>query len=308
MQKRPFGSTGFSVTPLGFGAAPIGLLETERAAAGRLLNATLDAGVNLIDTASGYKGSEEVIGQSIAHRRGEFVLVSKCGRPVPQAQGADWSAELIANTIDASLRRLRTDHLDVMLLHSCGKDVLERGEALGALVRARDAGKIRIAGYSGDNEAAAYAATLSDVAVIETSISIVDQHNIGAVLPACLQRSLGVLAKRPIANAAWKPIEAQQGFYRDYAVAYTDRFKRLNLNPADFGIAGSQEQAWPELAMRFTLSIPGVHTVIIGTTRPENLRANVALADKGPLPTDVVERLRAAFRSADPDRSWTAQT
>jgi aryl-alcohol dehydrogenase-like predicted oxidoreductase len=308
MQKRPFGSTGFSVTPLGFGAAPIGLLETERAAAGRLLNETLDAGVNLIDTASGYKSSEEVIGQAIAHRRGEFVLVSKCGRPVPQAQGADWSAELIANTIDASLRRLRTDHLDVMLLHSCGKDVLERGEALGALVRARDAGKIRFAGYSGDNEAAAYAATLSDVAVIETSISIVDQHNIDAVLPACRQRSLGVLAKRPIANAAWKPIEAQQGFYKDYAAAYTDRFKRLDLDPADFGVAGPPQQAWPELAMRFTLSIPGVHTAIIGTTRLENLRANVAVADKGPLPTDVVERLRAAFRSADPDRSWTAQT
>jgi aryl-alcohol dehydrogenase-like predicted oxidoreductase len=308
MQKRSFGSTGFSVTPLGFGAAPIGLLETERAAAGRLLNAALDAGVNLIDTASGYKGSEEVIGQLIGHRRGEFVLVSKCGRPVPQAQGADWSAELIANTIDASLRRLRTDYLDVMLLHSCGKDVLERGEALGALVRARDAGKIRFTGYSGDDDAAAYAAKLPDVAVIETSISIVDQHNFDLVLPACRQRNLGVLAKRPIANAAWKPIEDQQGFYKDYAASYTDRFNRLNLDPADFGIAGPPQQGWPELALRFTLSIPSVHTAIIGTTRPENLRANVAVADKGSLPPDVVERLRAAFRAADPDRSWTAQT
>jgi aryl-alcohol dehydrogenase-like predicted oxidoreductase len=215
---------------------------------------------------------------------------------------------LITNTIDAALRRLRTDRLDVMLLHSCGKDVLERGEALSALVRARDAGKVRFVGYSGANESAAHAATLQDVAVIEASINIVDQHNIDAVLPTCRQRNLGILAKRPIANAAWKPIDAQQGFYKGYAAAYTERFKHLKLKPSDFGIGGPPEQAWPELALRFTMSIPGVHTAIIGTTRPENLRANVAVANKGPLPPDVVERLRAAFRTADPDHTWTAQT
>jgi aryl-alcohol dehydrogenase-like predicted oxidoreductase len=104
MQKRSFGSTGLSITPLGFGAAPIGLLETDREAAGKLLNAVLDAGVNVIDTAAGYKGSEDVIGQSIGHRRSEFVLVSKCGRDVPNVKGEAWSAELITNTIDAALR------------------------------------------------------------------------------------------------------------------------------------------------------------------------------------------------------------
>jgi aryl-alcohol dehydrogenase-like predicted oxidoreductase len=309
MQKRPFGSTGFSVTPLGFGAAPIGLLQTERDATGKLLSALLDAGVNLLDTAASYKESETVIGEFIGHRRDQFVLVSKCGASLPHVEGPAWSAQVVTNTVDASLRRLRTDRLDVMLLHSCGKDVLERGEVVAALAAARDAGKIRFAGYSGDNDAAAYAATLPDIAVIETSVSLADQHNIDAVLPGCRQRNLGVLAKRPIANAAWTPRDAQPGMYKDYASTYHDRLAKLNLDPAAMlGTTAPPEQAWPELALRFTLSIPGVHTAIIGTTRIENARANIAIAEKGPLPTDVVERLRAAFRAADPRDQWLGQT
>lgn len=308
MQKRPFGNTGFSVSPLGFGGAPIGVLQTDRAAAGQILNALLDAGVNLIDTAARYKESENVIGEFVGHRRGEYVLVSKCGSSVAHVDAPEWSGEMIEKTVDAALARLRTDHVDVMLLHSCGKDVLERGEAVAALAKARDAGKIRFAGYSGDNDAAAYAATLPDIAVIETSLSIADQSNIDTVLPACRQRNLGVLAKRPIANAAWKRLADQPGFYKEYAAAYTDRLQQMNLNPAHLGFTAAPEQAWPELALRFTLSIPGTHTAIIGTTNPDNARANIAIADKGPLPLDVVKHIRAAFRNADPDAAWTGQT
>jgi aryl-alcohol dehydrogenase-like predicted oxidoreductase len=308
MQKRPFGNTGFSVSPLGFGGAPIGVLQTERHAAGRLLNFLLDQGVNLIDTAARYKDSEEVIGEYVGHRRKEFVLVSKCGSSVPHVDAPEWSAAMVEKTVDAALKRLRTDRIDVMLLHSCGKDVLERGEALAALAKARDAGKIGFAGYSGDNEAAAYAATLPDVAVIETSISLADQANIDAVLPTCRQRNLGVLAKRPIANAAWKQRDDQPGFYKDYAGTYADRLKQMNVTPADLGFTGPPEQAWPELALRFTLSIPGIHTAIIGTTNSDNARANLAIADKGPLPPAVVERIRRAFRNANPDGAWTGQT
>src|SRR5208282_5869656 len=94
-----------------------------------------------------------------------------------------WSPDLISQTIDRSLRLLKTDVLDVMLLHSCDLETLKKGDALGALVQARAAGKIRFAGYSGDNDAAAYAAAHPDVAVIETSINLVDQANLDLVLP-----------------------------------------------------------------------------------------------------------------------------
>ena len=301
MQKRTFGKTGLDVSVLGFGAAPIGYLETERRRVAEMLNVLLDQGVNLIDTAASYAGAEEVIGQTIGKRRAEFVLVSKCGQAVEGVTGEDWSEKLILETVDRSLRRLQTDRLDVMLLHSCSLDVLQKGEALGALVKARQAGKIRFAGYSGDNDAAAYAATLEDVAVIETSISIADQANIDSVLPIAKKLDVGVIAKRPIANAAWKPRSEQPGMYQSYAAPYTERLQKMELEPADVGLA---PDAWSEMALRFTLSFPEVHCAIIGTTNPHNAQTNIDIASKGPLTAEAVAKIRAAFKHADPARAW----
>lgn len=131
-QRRPFGRTGLTVFPLGFGAAPIGFLKTEQERIGQLLNALLDAGMNLIDTAATYLGSEEAIGRAVGHRRSDYVLVSKCGHSSEDVPGKSWSASVITATVDRALRRLRTDHLDVMLLHSCDLETLKKGEAIGA--------------------------------------------------------------------------------------------------------------------------------------------------------------------------------
>src|SRR5687768_17160831 len=130
MKKVAFGRTGLQVSPLGFGSAPIGFLKTEQERVAAILNTLLDQGVNLIDTAAMYRGSEELIANAVGHRRGEFVLVSKCGTEVPHVTGKAWSAENIRNTVDAALRRLKTDRIDVMLLHSCDLETLKRGEAL----------------------------------------------------------------------------------------------------------------------------------------------------------------------------------
>ena len=313
MEKRKFGRTGLHVSPLGFGAAPIGFLKTDRDRTGKILNFLLDHGCNFIDTAASYQGSEELIGETMGRRREEYILLSKCGQAFDDLPGDAWSPQVISATIDRSLKRLRTDRLDVMLLHSCDLATLEQGEALGALARARDGGKIRFAGYSGDNDAAAYAATLSEVAVIETSINIADQANITRVLPTAKQHDVGVIAKRPICNAAWKDITRQPGMYKDYAAAYTERLKKMNITPADVGFTGNgasgdAERDWPELAIRFTLSFPEVHTAIIGTTNPANAQRNLEYASKGPLPADVVQKIRAAFHHADPVGAWEGLT
>ncbi len=308
MQKRRFGRTGLMVTPLGFGAAPIGLLSVEVEQAGRIMNLLLDSGVNLIDTAASYAGSEEAIGQTISHRRSEFVLVSKCGQKFEDLPGEAWSAELVSATVDRALKRLRTDHLDVMLLHSCSLDVLKKGDALGALVKARDAGKVRFVGYSGDNEAGAYAAQLSDVAVIETSVNIVDQANIDTLLPLAVKNDIGIIVKRPIANAAWRSIDQQRGMYKDYAKEYHRRFAAMGLKLEDF--KGEQISDWAELAMRFTISQAGVHTVIIGTTNPDNARKNVVLAGKSALSAEAIKKIRDAFARAQQaeGKQWPALT
>ena len=303
MEKRTFGKTGVAVSVLGFGGAPVGFLETERQDVARLLNQLLDDGINLIDTAASYRGSEEMIADAIGHRRGDFFLVSKCGGALDDIDAPEWTPGLITQTVDRSLRRLRTDRLDLMLLHTCTLEVLKKGDVLAALVAARDAGKVRFVGYSGDNETAAHAATLPDVAVVQTSINLADQRNIDVVLPVAQQHHVGVMAKRPVANAAWKANTEQRGIYRDYSRDYTARLAAMRLDPAQFGV-----NSWSELALRFTLSQPGVTTAIVGTTNPANARANAEAAAKGPLSTDVIDRIRDAFRKANPQKDWIGLT
>lgn len=311
MEQSILGKTELSVSRLGFGAAPIGFLETEVQQVARVLNFLLDQGVNLIDTAAAYRGSEEALGQTLSHRRDDFVLVSKCGMGDEELPGEPWSPEKLTATIDRSLQRLGTDHLDVCLLHSCGLDVLEKGEALGALVKAREAGKILHAGYSGDNEPALYAVAQPDVAVLETSINVVDQANLAQVLPLCVQNDVGVIAKRPIANAAWKDLKSQRGMYQSYASEYHRRFSKLDITPHDLGYHGHPEVEWPEIALKFTLAQPGVTTAICGTTSTANAESNVDAVNKNPLREQVVKKIKQAYEQArkdDPNGDWSAQT
>jgi aryl-alcohol dehydrogenase-like predicted oxidoreductase len=299
MEMRGFGKTGFEVSALGFGGGPVGYLDTDRRHVTEILNTLIDRGVNLIDTAAVYPGSEEAIGEAIGHRRDDYVLVSKCGQEFDDIDGAAWSASAIEQTVDRSLRRLKTDHIDVVLLHSCELDTLKNGEALGALIKARDAGKTRFIGYSGDNEAAAHAAGIDEVAVIETSISIFDQANIDTVLPEAGRNNVGILAKRPIANAAWKDSSERRGIYVDYAKTYAERLVKMAIEPADLGFPGDIGTAWSEIALRFTLFQPGVTTAIVGTTKASNVERNLEVQSKGPLPETVVSELKAAFRRAE---------
>ena len=308
MKKTAFGKTGLQVSTLGFGAAPIGFLQTDIQRVGQLLHMLLDSGVNLIDTAASYEGSENAIGQTIGSRRDQFVLVSKCGPKLSDIDEPPWSPQLITRTVDRSLKNLQTSHLDVMLLHSCPLEVLQRGEVLQTLLAAQKAGKVRHVGYSGDNEAAAYAAGLPEIAVIETSVSFIDQANLDHVLPACAENNVGVLAKRPIGNACWKPLDDQAGLYKEYVKSYSERFAKLKLKPEDLGFTGDASQAWAEIALRFTLSQHGLNSAIIGTTNPDNARRNIAIADKGPLPADVISKIREAFRQARGSKSWPGLT
>ncbi len=310
MRYRRFGKTNFEVSELGFGGGPVGFLDTDRRQVSEILNTLLDRGINLIDTAARYGGSEEAIGEAVGHRRDDYVLVSKCGQAFDDIEGEAWSAATIEQTVDRALRRLKTDRIDVMLLHSCDLATLEKGEALGALIAAREAGKLRHVGYSGDNDAATYAAGLDDVAVIETSINICDQANSDSVLPLARANDIGILAKRPIANAAWTDASERRGIYVDYAKPYSERLAKMGIAPADLGIPGDVGAAWAELALRFTLSQPAVTTAIVGTTKPSNAERNLATHSKGALDAAVVATLRAAFKRAEAadGETWVAHS
>jgi aryl-alcohol dehydrogenase-like predicted oxidoreductase len=286
MISRPLGHSGLTVSALGFGAGPVGDASLGDADAGALLNGVLDAGITLIDTAPSYGASEERIGRHLASRRHEFVLSTKCGYGVPGVE--DWTPECITRGVDLALQRLRTDRLDVLHFHSCPPDVLHRPGLVEALTRAVQAGKVRAAAYSGDNAGLDAALETGAFAVVQTSVNLFDQRALDHGVAKAASRGVGVIAKRPLANAPWR--HAQRPPSHDVG-AYWDRMRQMDLHPGGLD--------WPELALRFTAFAPGVATCIVGTTRLDNLRANARALEQGPLPDALAHAVRDAFRRHD---------
>jgi aryl-alcohol dehydrogenase-like predicted oxidoreductase len=304
--RRPFGTTGLSVSPVAFGSAPVGLLASEREAAGRLLNRLLDEGLNVVDTAAAYLGAEESIGETLEHRRKEFILVSKCGADNGEGgwQQSTGPEQLVAQ-IDRSLRRLKTDVIDVMLIHSLPLAVLKEGWAFETLFDAKRKGKIRFAGYSGDNDAALWAVQQPGISVLQTSVNLVDQVNIDLVLPAAAKHGVGVLTKRSIANGCWRPREQHYERYHAYVDPYRKRFASMGLDLAAMGGL----RGWSELALRFTLSFPQIHSAIVGGTSIDRALENLTNATRGPLPAAMVSAVRASFAKARAGGDdWSALT
>src|SRR5437016_4170467 len=118
MEKRRLGKTDMDVSVLGFGGSEIGYEKASVETAATLLNRALDLGMNVIDTAECYHTSEEMIGQTIGHRRNEFFLFTKCGHPRGAESAPNWSRDSILESIQRSLHRLKTDRVDVVHLHS----------------------------------------------------------------------------------------------------------------------------------------------------------------------------------------------
>ena len=291
------GKTDMEASVLGFGGSEIGYQQASPRTVARLLAGALDAGLNVIDTAECYEDSEELIGKALGERRREVYLFSKCGHARAEAR-SDWRPGALLRSIERSLRRLATDHLDLIQLHSCGLEVLQRGDAITALESARSRGWTRYIGYSGDGEAARWAVESGRFDTLQTSVSIADQEAIELTLPAARTAGLGVIAKRPLANVAWryarKPAEA---YYQEY----WERLRKL-----DYPFLPGKGDAAVKTALRFTLGVPGVHTAIVGTTKPDRWRQNAALLGDGRLPEAERERIRARWKAVAPP-SWEGQ-
>src|SRR6059058_4387338 len=265
MEQRRLGKTDMVASVLGFGGSEIGYQRVSGRTVERLLGSALDAGLNIIDTAECYDDSETLIGRAVVARRREFYLFTKCGH----ARGwdrADWRPAPLLASVERSLKRLATDYLDLVQLHSCSLAELRRGDAIGALEQARERGLTRYIGYSGDGEAARYAVESGRFDTLQTSVSIADQEAIELSLPLARERAMGVIAKRPLANAAWryarKPAES-------YHQTYWSRLRTLDY---EFLKAGPDTAVGT--ALNFTLGVPGVHTAIVGTTKVERWQQN----------------------------------
>jgi len=298
MEKRRLGGTGMDVTVLGFGGAEIGFEKAEQATVDRLLNSALDAGLNVIDTAAGYPASEAKIGRAVSSRRKDFFLFTKCGNSL-SSEEQYWTADVLTAAIDRSLKDLRTDHVDLVQLHSCSTEILRKSEAIQALQRAREAGKTRFIGYSGDNANALFAIESGAFDTLQTSVSIADQSSIDTTLPKARAKGMGVIVKRPIANAAWKTGAKPANAYHH---TYWERLQELKY---DF-LAGDLEAAI-SIALRFTLAQSGVGTAIVGTKHPERWKANAKLLEAGPLDAGAAAKIRARWKEVA-RADWVGQT
>ena len=293
MEQRVFGKTGLKVSVLGFGAGRIGGDELSEKEVETLLNAAADLGITLFDTARSYGKSEERIGRHLRRRRKDIILSTKVGYGI--AGYDDWTFDCVKAGIDQALRLLQTDYLDIVHLHSCPRSTLEWGEPLRALEAAVAAGKVRAAGYSGENEPLEWAVSSGRFGAVEHSVSICDQRVIDDSLPREREKEMGVIAKRPLANVPWTFAECPVSHY---AEEYWWRWRTMDVNARGID--------WPEISLRFAAFTPGVHSCIVGTVSAEHLKANAKALARGPLPLDFVEEFRRAFKEHDPGW-WTGQ-
>lgn len=301
LTTRTLGRTGVEVTTLGFGAmelrgAPRGR-EISDADVGKLLNTVLDSGITFVDTSIDYGASEERIGKHISNRRNEYFLASKCGCLVGWEPSATedrggphvYDRANITAGVEQSLRRLNTDHLDLLQVHMTpSKQVLEENDTIQVMKDLQKEGKIRFLGMSG---------TLPNISD-HIAMGVFDTFQIPY---SCSQREHEDIISQ--ASAAGAGIIIRGGAAR--GAPSSDNERAHTRNPE---LKSVYEQAGlddllngdspMEFVMRFTATHPGMTTNIVGTMNPDHLKANIAAMAKGPLPADVYEEAKRRLAAA----------
>jgi aryl-alcohol dehydrogenase-like predicted oxidoreductase len=299
IMTRALGRTGADVTILSYGAMelrgqPRGP-EIADADAGRLLNAVLDGGINLIDTSPDYGRSEELIGTYLAHRRAEFFLASKCGCPlelptdVPPPDPHDYRPANVRAAVEQSLSRLRTDRLDLVQVHmSPSRATLEENRTVETLTELQAEGKVRFIGMSGILPQLPDHLAMNVFDVFQIPYSAI-QRDHEQLITAAADGGAGTFIRGGAARGAaseeknWQvgPLSQQAGVgQRNWETSGIEDLL------TDAGMSRM------EFVLRFTLSHPGLSTTIVGTSSPAHLAGNIAVAEKGPLPADLYQEAK----------------
>jgi len=281
------------VTVLGYGAMelrgqPRGPAINDEDA-GRLLNAVLDGGINLIDTSIDYGRSEELIGQHLGRRRDEYFLASKCGCLIDDPPvGAtppfphDYSAANVRAGLEQSLRRLGTDRLDLLQVHmSPSRSQMEADGTIETLVTLRDQGKIRFLGMSGTLPNLPDHIAMGVFDVFQIPYSAIQREHEDLIADA-VAAGAGTLIRGGAARGA---VSEDKGWRQaPIGLAEGEGKRRWDASGIE-DLLG--EMSHFEFVLRFTLSHPALSSTIVGTSDIDHLRSNLAIAEKGPLPADL---------------------
>lgn len=299
LERRALGKTGLEVTIIGFGALEIGRdwgigNEDERKRpseedAIRVLHGVLDEGINLIDTARAYHRSEERIGKALAERRREFILASKCGEHSQEPDTYyDFTYEAVRDSIDLSLRLLQTDYIDLMQIHF-GPDparVLATGETLRAMREAQEAGKIGFLGASPPLEIIDACIESGDFDVIQVDYNLLDR-SAEPLIEKAAERGIGVLVRSGFARGALTPKILQTN----------DPHLRAAVEPL-LNLVDGDASRLPALALAFLQSNPAVSSILVGSKRLENIKANIQALHAGLDPGLLDEAIRLTQASS----------
>lgn len=302
MSKIPqsiLGRTGVEVSRLGYGSMELRHTDTpgrpalDRAKAGALLQVALDSGISYVDTSPTYGPAEELIGEFIAHRRSEFTLATKTGFVIEElpARRHVFRADVIRRGIEWSLRRLRTDYVDVLQLPgSPTMHELEEFGALDALEQVRDDGLCRFIGISGWAPNLTEHVATGRIDVFQIPYSALEQDN-EEIISAASAAGVGTVIRGGVAQGRAVLSGARADELGSADALATQRERWLG---AIEGFATDPTG----MLLRYTMSHPGVDTVIVGTSDPIHLQANLAAAALGPLPKDTRDEIRDRLKAA----------
>jgi len=294
LPKVDLGRTGLAVTRLGYGALELrdvnvgGGRLSDPSNAEQVLNAVLDAGINFIDTAPSYGRSEEFIGKYIAHRRSDYILASKCGRTYRDNPpgGSEWSPMAIKDSVEQSLKRLRTEYLDLLQLHGPSVETVERYDCVKTLQAIQAQGKARFIGVSAVLPRLATFIGWNVFDAFQIVYSALEPEHEEAITLAA-QRGAGTIIRGGATKGA--PVR-ESGRGHEFPVVRT-RWLRSGLE------ALLREHDPVETMLRYALGHPFAHTFIVGTRNLEHLQANIRAVEKGPLAPELQAELRRRVRA-----------
>ncbi|MFI6874223.1 aldo/keto reductase [Streptomyces sp. NPDC050400] len=309
MQYRTLGRTGVQVSSLALGAMNFGAIgRTDQGEATALVDAALDGGVNLIDTADmyGQGESEEMVGRAIAGRRDDIVLATKAGMPMGEERNRrGGSRRWLVSALEDSLRRLGVDHVDLYQIHRWDPSTGDE-ETLSALTDLQRAGKIRYFGSSTfpahrivQAQWAAREHRLGRYVTEQPSYSVLQRGIEAHVLPVTQEYGLGVLAWSPLASG-WLSGAVREGraLTNSRATLMPQRFdpavpaNRARLDAVErlAKVADEAGLTLIQLALGFVTAHPGVTAALVGPRTPEHLRAQLDAADTV-LTADVLDAI-----------------
>jgi len=301
MQYRTLGRTGIQVSPYALGTLMLAtVMGNAPEDSARVIHKALDAGINLIDTADSYGDSEEVVGKALEGRRDDVVLATKFGRPTgqdPNHQGA--SRRWIVTAVENSLRRLRTDHIDLYQLHRPDPrtDIEETLSALTDLIRV---GKVRAIGASGtqasDIVEAQWAADRRGLARFHTEQPVYSILNRGIereVLPVTQRLGMGTLVWGPLGQGLLTG-RVRKNEHNDLRraglVRHLSDERRLDVVEQLVPLAAEAGLPMTHLAMAFTIAHPGVTSALLGARTMDHLDGLLAGLDVT-LTDDILDRI-----------------